>query len=292
MLGATGKIGRLLFLGLSSTKGYEVWGTSRSSIKTKQIFNAKEREHILDELNAWNIKKFENIIYQLRPQEVINCIGIIKQLPECQVPEQAIYVNALFPHLLSGICKKNNARLIHLSTDCVFSGRKGNYDDNDTPDALDMYGKTKGLGEVANSHSLTIRSSYIGHELGTKYELLEWFLSQRVTVKGFRRAIYSGLTLIELTKVFSKYIIPNDELTGIYNISSKPISKFDLLQLIAKRYNKSTRIEIDDNFICDRSLNSDKFRKLSKYIPPDWPKMIEDMYVQNINLLKKKSISA
>ena len=190
-----------------------------------------------------------------------------------------IEINSLLPHKLLSAAEKYNIRLIHISTDCVFSGTKGNYSETDNPDPSDIYGISKLLGEFSCSKNLVIRTSIIGPELNTKRGLLEWFLSQKDECKGFEKAIFSGLTTLELSKVIGKYIIPRKDLTGLINISSKPISKLDLLKIIKKVYLKKIKISISNDLKIDRSLNSEKFYSLSKYICPNWEILIKDMYI-------------
>jgi dTDP-4-dehydrorhamnose reductase len=168
--------------------------------------------------------------------------------------------------------------MIHISTDCVFDGKKGGYTEKDSPNADDLYGQTKMLGEVCYPHSVTLRSSIIGHELKARLGLVDWFLSQRVPVRGFTKAIYSGFTTIEMARIISDFVLPNPDLSGIYNVSSAPISKHDLLQLVAQRYAKNIKIEPYDGFVLDRSLDSAKFRALTGYVPPPWEKLVEDMH--------------
>ena len=211
---------------------------------------------------------------------IINCIGVVKQLKEANDPELSIFTNSLFPHQLHNVCREINSKLIHISTDCVFSGRRGLYSENDEPDSSDLYGLSKLLGEINDPNSLTIRTSIIGHSINSNHGLIDWFLKQNVKIKGFRKAIFSGLTTLELSKVILKYVLTNNSLNGIIHISNVPISKFDLLNLVSRIYKKSIIISPDDNLIIDRSLNSRKFIKQTGYIPPSWETMIEEMYFQ------------
>ena len=216
--------------------------------------------------------------HAVQPDIIINCIGVIKQIPSAMDPLKAITLNALFPHRLSIVSQTVGARLIHISTDCVFNGKKGMYTENDQSDAIDLYGRTKFLGEVAYPHCVTLRTSIIGHELNQHRGLLEWFLAQTQTVKGFRKAIYSGFPTIELARIIRDYVMPNPELSGVYNVSSEPISKYDLLRLVAVRYDKAIHIEPYDDFVLDRSLDSTIFREKTDYRYPSWDEMIEMMH--------------
>jgi len=228
---------------------------------------------------ADNLEAMHIAIDKINPEVIINCIGIVKQLPAAQDPLQSISINALFPHQLAQICRKKNIRLIHMSTDCVFSGHKGNYSETDTSDAEDLYGKTKYLGEVNYPGCLTIRTSIIGRELETKHGLIEWFLSQEgKTVSGYRNAIFSGLTTNALSKIIAEILADHPHLSGVYQIASEPISKYDLLNLVIKTYNMKIRIDPDETIINNRSLNPEKFKKETNIKIPSWEYMIEEMY--------------
>ena len=182
------------------------------------------------------------------------------------------------------ICRSAGARMIHISTDCVFDGKKGNYTETDTSTADDLYGRSKFLGEVAYPpHCLTLRTSIIGHELKGKFGLIEWFLAQKGKVNGFTHAIYSGIPTVELAHIITDYILPNKDMNGVYHVSSDPISKYDLLKLVAKRYAKQIKIEPYNNFYQDRSLDSSAFRRIAGYTPPSWPELIDSMYQHYIS---------
>jgi dTDP-4-dehydrorhamnose reductase len=167
--------------------------------------------------------------------------------------------------------------MIHFSTDCVFSGKKGNYLESDQSDAEDLYGRTKFLGEVSYPHTVTLRSSIIGRELKARLGLIEWFLCQKGPVHGYKNAIYTGFTTDEMSKILLNVIIPNPALSGVYHVSSDPISKYDLLRLVKEKLNLETEIIPDEGFRCDRSLDSSRFRSLTGYTPPSWEQMIEEL---------------
>jgi dTDP-4-dehydrorhamnose reductase len=179
---------------------------------------------------------------------------------------------------MADLCAVGGARLIHVSTDCVFAGTKGNYVEGDAPDAGDMYGKSKYLGEVDYPHAITLRTSTIGHELQSAYGLLEWFLSQQGNCKGFSRAIFSGLPNTEFARVVRDVVIPRPELHGLYHVGAAPIGKYDLLKLIAAQYNKKIDIVFDEKFAIDRSLNVDQFTRVTGYRAPSWPELIQSMH--------------
>jgi dTDP-4-dehydrorhamnose reductase len=188
-------------------------------------------------------------------------------------------LNTILPHRLADLCRASNARLIHISTDCIFSGSRGNYFEGDYSDAADIYGKSKYLGEVINDPSaITLRTSTIGHELQSSYGLLEWFLAQEGTCTGFSKAIFSGLPNNVFAEIVRDYVIPKPELHGLYHVGAGPIGKYDLLKLIAAQYNKNINFIFDDKFVIDRSLNVDQFRRVTGYNAPSWPELIQSMH--------------
>ena len=277
ILGATGMLGHKLMQILSQK--YPVTGTVRGNASDYANHPILSGLHLLGNISADDLAGIQQVIKQTKPDVMINCIGIVKQLPAAQDPLQSIAINALFPHYLAKICRQNNIRLIHMGTDCVFSGHTGNYSENDLSDAEDLYGKTKFLGEVNYPGCLTIRTSIIGRELSTSHGLLEWFLSQEgKTVPGYKRVIFSGLTIITLSEIISKIISDYPALNGIQQIASEPISKYDLLNLVKKIYGMTITIEPDETFINDRSLNPQKFKKETNITIPSWEYMIDQMH--------------
>ena len=234
---------------------------------------------ILGNISADNLKTIHAAIDKVNPDVIINCIGIVKQLPAAQDPLQSIAINALFPHQLAQICRQKNIRLIHMSTDCVFSGRKGCYSEKDPSDAEDLYGKTKYLGEVDYPGCLTIRTSIIGRELDTSHGLIEWFMGQEgKKVPGYKNAVFSGLTTFALSEIIAKIITDHPRLSGVCQVASEPISKYDLLNLVKKTYCMTVTIEPDETVINDRSLNPEKFKKETNIKIPSWEYMIEQMH--------------
>lgn len=259
-------LGHLLYSELK--KNHQTWGTVR---------NKKWDKDLLDGYDIDDLEKVENLINSKKPDFVINCIGIIKQLKASEDKIISLEVNSLWPHKLASICERHNAKMIHFSTDCVFAGIKGNYLESDVADARDTYGLTKYMGEVDYPHTLTLRTSIIGHELISKISLVDWFLSQDRECKGFSKAIFSGFPTIVMARflenhVFKKFV------SGVYNFSSEPINKYELLKLIAKEYHKDIKINPSEELIIDRSLNSDKLRKITGFTPPSWPEMIKEMH--------------
>jgi len=279
ILGGTGMLGHTLLRYFSASPDYDVYATARTPAGLEKHFS----QDLLDRFSpdGVDVNYFESIISALasvQPDVVINCIGIIKQLPSASDPLTAITVNALLPHRISLISRVAGARLIHISTDCVFDGRKGMYTEKDSSNAEDLYGQTKFLGEVSYPHCVTLRTSIIGHELKGGYGLIEWFLAQTQKVRGYRKAIYSGFSTVELARIIHDYVLPNPDLSGVYHVSSEPISKYDLLRGVAARYGKETEIEPDDDFVQDRSLDSTVFREKTGYQPPSWDDLIRGMH--------------
>jgi dTDP-4-dehydrorhamnose reductase len=279
ILGVTGMLGHTLYTELSKRFDLSVQGTLRDKTSIANRFPSTIIENMIEGVDISDLHKIESIINSTRPDVVINCIGVIKQLPSANDSINTISINALLPHQLARICAQNEARLIHISTDCVFDGTKGNYTEKDVSDAKDLYGKSKHLGELENyDHCVTLRTSIIGHELNTRYGLIEWFLAQKDQVKGFTKAIYTGFPTVELAYIIAQYIIPDTSLKGLYQVASEPINKYELLKLVAHVYKKNIQIRPDHQFFCDRSLLSYKFNEAVNYKAPAWPELVEKMH--------------
>jgi dTDP-4-dehydrorhamnose reductase len=271
VLGANGMLGHKLVSVLN--KRFEVWATVRNSLE--QInFN----ERIIYGVNAEVIQEVKNAIEKIEPNVIVNAIGIIKQVESSKNIVKALTVNSIFPHLVSEIANEIGARFISISTDCVFSGEKGNYTESDFPDAKDIYGKSKNLGEVVGGNSLTIRTSIIGHEINTSHSLLDWFLSNRGgSVSGFKNAIFSGFPTVIFSEIIGDIIEKHMNLKGLYHVSSEAINKYDLLCLINEKYKSEIEIIKDETFRIDRSLDSTKFSSETGFISKTWDVMIEIM---------------
>jgi dTDP-4-dehydrorhamnose reductase len=244
------------------------------SYVNQDLFNSMNTYYNLDVLDH---KKLVNVILNFKPNVLINAVGIVKQRPNSNDVIPSLEINSLLPHRLAIICKQINSRLIHFSTDCVFSGKKGNYLESDKSDADDLYGKSKFLGEVNESDCLTIRSSIIGPELRHHGSLYDWFLNTSGTVKGYTNAIFTGFTTIEMGKIVDRLINDYPHASGLYHVSSDPINKYDLLMMIKKNLVKNVEIVPYDDFYCDRSLNSIRFRSEFNYLPPNWEIMIKEL---------------
>ena len=279
VVGAAGMLGHVLFSVLSGKGDLEVFATARATEGLDRWFPPDLLGKIRGGVDAERFDTVLRALEAVRPDLVVNCIGVIKQRSAAMDPVVSISLNSLFPHLLAQACADAGARMIHISTDCVFSGETGNHRESDRPDAGDLYGRTKLLGEVDAAGCVTLRTSLIGHELAGRYGLVEWFLAQEETVKGFARAVFSGFPTVEMARIVAERILPVDRLSGLYHVSSEPISKYDLLQLVAKEYGKRIGIERDEEFTCDRSLVSSRFREATGYEPPAWPELVARMRV-------------
>jgi dTDP-4-dehydrorhamnose reductase len=211
------------------------------------------------------------------PQAIVNAIGIVKQRPDSYDAVTSIEVNSLLPHRLAMLCRQAGSRLIHISTDCVFAGTRGNYNEEHATDAEDLYGRSKLLGEVAEPPALTLRTSMIGRELTRKTGLLEWFLAQQGPIKGYRRGVFSGFTTLEMARILEMLIVKFPDASGLYHVSSAPISKYDLLCLVRDKLGLATEIRPDYDFHCDRSLDSTRFRTRFAYQPPTWETMVNEL---------------
>lgn len=265
-----------MFRFFGEEEGFEVFGTLRSP-RSAGFFNSRLRTRLIAGIDVENADALVRLFSEVRPDIVVNCIGLVKQLSEADDPLSALPINSLLPHRLARICELAGARLVHMSTDCVFAGTKGGYVESDLPDAADLYGRSKLLGEVDYQNAITLRTSIIGHELDGARSLVGWFLSQESKVRGFKRAIFSGLPTVEIARVIRDYVIPNRELRGLYHVSAEPISKYDLLTLVAEAYGKTVDIEPDEDFVIDRSLNSERFRNATGFRPAKWPELVTHM---------------
>ncbi|PYS46229.1 MAG: NAD(P)-dependent oxidoreductase [Acidobacteria bacterium] len=276
ILGGGGMLGHKLAQVLA--EGFDVYATVRQTSQAYVRHELFDPSRLLSHVSAQDTDSILRAIERARPEVIVNCVGIVKQDAAAKDPLTSISINALFPHKLAGICRAASIRLVHLSTDCVFSGRKGNYDENDVSDAEDLYGRTKFLGEVSGELCLTLRTSMIGRELQGAHGLVEWFLSQEgKTVRGFRRAVFSGFTTLELARIVAKVIDERPAMHGVWHVAAEPINKFDLLSLIKEVYGLKVKIEPDESFVCDRSLNAGRFWQTVNSAPKPWPQMIEEM---------------
>jgi dTDP-4-dehydrorhamnose reductase len=234
--------------------------------------------HIAEGVRVEQFETVERALADARPDVVVNCIGIVKQAEAAKDPIASIEVNSLFPHRLASACRAAGARLLHISTDCVFSGRDGDYSEDDVPDPVDLYGRSKLLGEIDGPGAATIRTSMIGRELATAYGLVEWFLAQDgQAVRGFSRARFTGLTTGALAAVLADLAEGGDPSDGIWHLAAEPISKLDLLGLLKDAYGLDVAIEPDDSVAVDRTLDGSRLAQATGVEVPKWGDMIAAM---------------
>ena len=277
ILGGDGMLGHQLLKHLQPRHDVKV--SLRQDLDAYASFNMFSRKNAYDAIDIRSLERLVEVMADFRPEAVINAVGIVKQRADAKESIPSLEINALLPHRLTVLCKGIGARLIHLSTDCIFSGKKGSYLESDPSDAEDLYGKTKFLGEVHEANSLTLRTSIIGRELSRHTSLLDWFLAQTGTVKGFTKAIYSGFTTLEMARIIEKMLLEYPDASGVYQVSSDPINKYELLLLIREKLGLDIEIVPDEIFCCDRSLNSQRFRAEFYYTAPTWPAMIEELRI-------------
>ena len=288
ILGGDGMIGHKMTQVLSS-QNHEILISVREkrdltlksvSTKPKVFFNDFLKDNILD------------FLIKVNPDIIINAIGVTIRRGSTKNISDTIYLNSLFPHQLSNWAETFKKKLIHFSTDCVFSGSEGSYLEDTTPDALDYYGKTKGLGEINSKSSLTIRSSMIGPELYNKTELFEWIINNKEKeINGFSKALYSGVTTLYMARLLADLIDNHKNLSGIYNVASKPISKFELLHLINDNFDLGLIINDDKTVISNKTLNTSKIEKEIGLQPPSWDELIFELkkdYMNFTDLYKTK----
>lgn len=277
VIGGSGMIGSTVLRVLSEKDEWEVFGTIRED-GLKRFFPTSIAARLISGIDVENTDTLVKVLDKIRPNVVVNCVGLTKHKPEAEDPLVSISINTLMPHRLAALSRLVDARLIHISTDCVFSGGKGGYIEDDLADAQDVYGKSKALGELHYPHAITLRTSTIGHELQSKYGLLDWFLSQQGRCNGYRCAIFSGLPTVVFAQVVRDVVIPDTELSGLYHVGAKPINKFELLKLIADAYGRTIDIVPDDQLMIDRSLNAKRFEIATGYVAPEWPELIQLMH--------------
>jgi len=274
---------KVLVLGGSGMLGHKVFQVLDRRFETYATFRAfrsfpvyKDRAQVIDGVDATDFTSVIRAFVQARPDVVINCIGIVKQ---CYVPTSSfVHVNALFPHQLADLCKATGTRMFHISTDCVFSGDKGGYTEADIPDAQDINGRTKLLGEINSSPGcLTIRTSVIGRDSTSAKGLLEWFLKREGKVTGYKNVIYSGFTTQALAQIIGDLIVHYPDMAGLYQIASEPISKYDLLIKIRDAMHLAHEIIAFDTPVCDRSLDATAFIERTNYTIPTWDEMIAEL---------------
>ena len=275
ILGISGLIGSGIFFNLSNKNNLDIFGTKRKSsnnfyLSNNNIFNFEINENIVS-------SEIEGLIKMISPDYVINCIGITKHIISSYDKKNVYLVNSEFPQILKKICTTHKSKLIQISTDCVFQGSRGNYNESDDPDATDLYATSKIQGEFNDANHLTIRTSTVGYELETKYGILEWFLEQTRSCNGYTNAFFSGISTLELSEIIYNYVIRSNLLNGLIHISSKKVSKYDLLNILKTNFKKEIDILKYHDFFIDRSLNNSKFKTLTNYREKSWLEMLREI---------------
>jgi dTDP-4-dehydrorhamnose reductase len=276
IIGGTGMLGHKL---VQEFRGrFETWAAIRTSYKAVEELEIFDEARTLEHVDATDFDSLRRCVESARPDVVVNAVGVIKQLPTAKDVIATLTINSIFPQRLAQLSADLGFRLICISTDCVFLGDKGNYTENDAPDALDLYGRSKHFGEVSGDNCLTLRTSIIGREIGTSHSLVEWFLSNRGgSVRGFVNAIYSGFPTILLADIIGGLIADHPKLNGLYHISSAAINKYELLSMIRDAYRVEIEIDAFEDLRIDRSLNSERFSESTGFSAPPWTTMIERM---------------
>ena len=281
VLGASGMLGHVVFRVLAETTGWQVYGSVRTAA-TRELFHGRLAERTVVSGDLQELQALSRLIEGVAPDVVINCLS----LPRDEMREgnaQKVFLNlALLPRRMAHACAARGARLVHISSDAVFAGARGGYREDDSPDAEDVYGIAKILGEAEGAHAISLRTSMIGHELRGSAGLLEWFLSQQGACRCYARAILSGLPTPELARIIRDVVLPRPDLSGVYHVASRPIAKCELLRLIADEYGKSIQLIPDDGVVIDRSLNADRFRAATGYQAPEWPELIRAMHADHL----------
>ena len=274
VLGGNGMLGHKLCQILP--KQMDVWATFQGDAISHAFL---PNEQLITNVAVQDVARVREVVERIAPDAVVNAVGIVKQRDEAKQAVPSILVNSLFPHQLADICAPHNIRVIQISTDCVFSGLRGNYSELDVPDPVDLYGRSKLIGELNRPGCLTLRTSIIGWQLNTFTSLLSWFALQRESaIKGYRKAIYSGLTTAVLAQLIGDLILTRPELHGIYQVSSEPITKFDLLLRLGKELGwDDITIHPDEQFYCDRTLLGTRFTTATGWRAPDWDFMISEL---------------
>ena len=275
ILGGTGMLGHKAVQVFS--RQFDTWCTIRNGYESVERFDIFDRDRVIEHVDARDFHSIRKAVDIANPDVIVNCIGIIKQRSTSKDVVHTLTVNSILPHLLAELSSEFGFRLVTISTDCVFSGIRGNYAESDTPDATDLYGRSKQYGEVTGSKCLTLRTSIIGRELQSSRGLIEWFLSQESKVKGYANAFFSGFPTVILAELIAKIVQDHPSLEGLYHISSDPISKYELLSLVKKTLGLPVEIEMETDFRIDRSLDSSRFRLMTGFVPLAWPEMVAKM---------------
>jgi dTDP-4-dehydrorhamnose reductase len=276
ILGGDGMLGHRIFRHLRPR--HDVRATLHRDLGAYREYGLFDGDSAYAGIDVRQFDRLVEVVADFTPDAIVNCVGIVKQRSEAKDYLPSLEINSLLPHRLALLARTAKAKLVHLSTDCVFSGQRGNYREDDPTDADDLYGRSKLLGEISEPPCVTLRTSMIGPELARKSGLLEWFLAQRgKTIKGFTHAIFSGFTTTEMSRIIERILVSEPGVQGLYQVSSAPISKYDLLCKINAALGLGVEIVPDPAFKCDRSLDSRRFREALGYTPPSWDEMVAEL---------------
>ncbi|MBV9453471.1 MAG: SDR family oxidoreductase [Rubrobacter sp.] len=274
ILGGDGMLGHRLLVHLQDR--HETKVTLRRELAAYEHYGLFTLENSYGSVEAKDTGRLLEVVGDFRPEAVVNAVGIVKQRGAAKEAIPSLEINSLLPHRLAILCRVVGARLVHLSTDCVFSGCKGNYTEGDIPDPEDLYGRTKLLGEVTDAGCVTLRTSIIGLELSRRTGLIEWFLAQRGEIRGFTKAIYTGLTTAEMSRVIERVLVEHPHLSGMWQVASVPTNKYDLLVRFSEVLGRDdVRIVPDDTVRIDRSLLPVAFEEATGYSAPGWTEMLK-----------------
>jgi len=282
ILGANGLLGGACYRLMMQVPNLEVFGSVRSKLDKSVKFS----QRLIGSIDVLDSERLDQLFAENKPQVVINCTSLSKSMINDADPLKFIELYSMLPHRLARLCNRYSARLIHISSDGVFSGKKGNYREIDKADADDLYGRSKFLGEVTNPNCITIRTSIIGHDNSLQNGLISWYLSNKYSCKGYTKAIFSGLPVCVLAQILVDFVIFNLKLEGVYHIGSNPISKFDLLKLVAEIYDSHVSVKPDHSVIMNRSLNTEKFQREANYSPPNWDTLVRLMHDDYLRFYK------
>jgi len=279
ILGGDGMLGHQLLRHFASR--YETRVTLRQDLASYTAYGLFHAGNSYAGIDVRSTVRLIEVLSDFRPQAVVNAVGIVKQRATAKESIPSLEINALLPHRLALACRMLGARLVHMSTDCVFAGNRGTYTEDDISDAINLYGRSKYLGEVGDEGCISLRTSIVGLELARKKSLIEWYLAQRGTIRGFNRAIYSGLCTAEMARVIERVLMHHPDLSGVWQVASTPISKYELLTRLTQKLGRTDLlIECDETFICDRSLDGSRFNRRTGYSAPSWDAMLDELVQQ------------
>lgn len=276
IIGGTGMLGHKLAQYLADR--FVLYTTIRGCFADVKRFGIFDERHTIGNIDVMSPDDLDRAIQQTEPDAVVNCVGIVKQVLKAEDVIGTVTINSILPHRLADLSSRHGFRLVLISTDCVFRGDRGNYTEADVPDAVDLYGRSKILGEVDAPNILTIRTSLIGRELASEHGLIEWFLGKRGgTVEGFTNAIFSGFPTVVFADIIGELLTSCPDLHGIYHVSSDRIDKYSLLCLANKALDAGITVDPDRGLVVDRSLDSTRFRQATGFVPPSWSEMMKRM---------------